>query len=70
MTPALFDVVYRGKLLPGFDMKDVKSKLMKLFSISGDKAAKILQSKGMALKKGTDEAGDLFKAVGRRVVPR
>ena len=55
MAPALFDVVYRGKRLPGFDRKDVKSKLMKLFSISEDKAAKILQSKGMALKKGTDE---------------
>ena len=55
MAPALFDVVYQGKRLPGFDKKDVKSKLMKLFSISEDKAAKILQSKGMALKKGTDE---------------
>jgi uncharacterized membrane protein YjgN (DUF898 family) len=55
MTPALYDVVYRGKLLPGFDIKDVKSKLMKQFSISEDKAAKILQSQGMALKKGTDE---------------
>ena len=55
MAPALFDVVYRGKRLPGFDRKDVKSKLMKLFSISEDKAARILQSKGMALKKGTDE---------------
>jgi len=55
MTPALYDVVYHGKLLPGFEMKDVKSKLMKLFSISEDKAVKILKSRGVALKKGTDE---------------
>jgi uncharacterized membrane protein YjgN (DUF898 family) len=55
MTPARYDVVYRGKLLPGFDMNGVKSKLMAVFSISEEKAMKILQSRGMALKKRADE---------------
>ncbi len=55
MTPDRFDVVFRGKLLPGFDLEDVKSKLMNLFSISEEKAMKILKSRGVALKKGTDE---------------
>jgi len=55
MTPAFYDVVYRGKILPGFDSDGVKSKLMEAFSISEEKAMKILKSKGMALKKSTDE---------------
>ncbi|HHE74335.1 MAG TPA: DUF898 domain-containing protein, partial [Desulfobacteraceae bacterium] len=55
MTPIFYDVVYRGKLLPGFDIDGVKSKLMDLFSISEEKAMKILKSKGIALKKNTDE---------------
>ncbi|RLC11220.1 MAG: hypothetical protein DRI24_19125, partial [Deltaproteobacteria bacterium] len=55
MTPVFYDVVYRGKLLPGFDIDGVKSKLMDLFSISEEKAMKILKSKGIALKKNTDE---------------
>jgi uncharacterized membrane protein YjgN (DUF898 family) len=55
MTPVRFDIVFRGKLLPGIDMEDVKPKLMNLFSISEEKAMKILTSRGVALKKGTDE---------------
>jgi uncharacterized membrane protein YjgN (DUF898 family) len=55
MTPAFYDVVYRGKILPGFDIDDVKSKLMDLFSISEEKAMKIINSNGVALKKSTDE---------------
>jgi uncharacterized membrane protein YjgN (DUF898 family) len=55
MAPAPYDVVFRGKLLSGFDKKDVAPKLMALFSISEEKALKILMSKGIALKKNTDE---------------
>lgn len=55
MTPARYDVVFRGKILPGFDNEGVKSKLMDVFSISEDKAVKILKSNGIALKKNTDE---------------
>ena len=55
MTPARYDVVFRGKILPGFDNEGVKSKLMDVFSISEDKAMKILKSSGIALKKNTDE---------------
>ena len=51
MTPARYDVVYRGKILPGFNIDDVKSKLMEVFSISEEKAVKILKSSGMVLKK-------------------
>jgi hypothetical protein len=56
MTPARYDVVFRGKILPGFDRDDVKSKLMEVFSISEEKAGKILKSSGIALKKNTDES--------------
>ena len=55
MTPARYDVVFRGKLLPGFDVDGVKSKLMDVFSISEEKAMRILKSSGIALKKNTDE---------------
>jgi uncharacterized membrane protein YjgN (DUF898 family) len=55
MAPTLYDVVYRGKILPGFDFNTVKSKLMELFSLSGEKAEKILKSSRMVLKKGADE---------------
>ena len=51
MTPARYDVVYRGKIRPGFDIDDVKSKLMEVFSISEEKAVKILKSSGMAVEK-------------------
>ena len=34
MTPSRYDVVYRGKIRPGFNIDDVKSKLMAVFSIS------------------------------------
>jgi uncharacterized membrane protein YjgN (DUF898 family) len=56
MTYTLYDVIYRGKLLPGFDFNAVKSKLMEMFSLSDEKAEKILKSSRMVLKKGTDEA--------------
>jgi len=55
MTPDRFDVVFRGKLLQGFGMKDVKPKLMDLFSISEEKAMKILNRRGVVLKRGADE---------------
>ncbi len=55
MTAARYDVVFRGKILPGFDVDAVKSKLMDVFSISEEKAVKILKSKGIVLKKNTDE---------------
>ena len=55
MTPARYDVVFRGKILPGFPVNDVKSKLIKIFSISEEKALKILKSSGVGLKRNTDE---------------
>ena len=55
MTPARYDVVYRGKIRPGFTVDDVKLKLMAVFSISEEKAGKILKSSGIALKRNTDE---------------
>ena len=55
MTPARYDVVFRGNILPGFDSDGVKFKLMDVFSISEEKAVKILKSSGIALKKNTDE---------------
>ena len=68
MASALYDVVFRGKLLPGFDKNGVKSKLMDLFSISEEKTLKILKSKGIALKKSTDEiSAKKFQTALRRI---
>jgi uncharacterized membrane protein YjgN (DUF898 family) len=55
MTPTLYDVVYRGKIRPGFDFNGVKTKLIEMFSISEEKAAKILKSTRMVLKRRADE---------------
>jgi len=55
MTPARYDVVFRGKILSGFDVDGVKSNLMDVFSISEEKAMRILKSSGIVLKKNTDE---------------
>jgi len=56
MPDAIFHVIYRGKILPGFELETAKQNLMKVFSIDELKAAKIIGSQRMALKKNLDEA--------------
>ena len=54
MTPVFYDVVFRGKILPGFDIEGVKSKLgglnsakICLYSVNFDEIEKYLNFGGM-----------------------
>ena len=51
MTAATYNAVYYGKILDGFNSDQVKHNLIKLFSLSAEKAEKILKSKKVVLKK-------------------
>ena len=53
---AQYSVIYRGRILEGFDFEAAKEKLITKFSVSKDKAEKILQSRRAILKKTFDEA--------------
>ncbi|MDF1592763.1 MAG: DUF898 family protein [Desulfobacterales bacterium] len=73
MTAPRYNVIYRGKILPGFDVATAKSKLITTFALSGEKAEKILKSGRMVLKKDTDEAtarkiGTALKRAGLDIV--
>lgn len=56
MPNATYHVIYRGKILPGFEPETAKQNLMKLFAIDELKAGKIIGSQRIALKKNVDEA--------------
>ncbi len=56
MTDTRYDVIYRGKIIAGFDFETAKANLMKIFSLSDEKAEKILKSQRVALKKNADES--------------
>ena len=55
MTAPQYSVIYRGKILPGFDFTTAKSKLITTFALSEEKAEKILKGSRVVLKKGVDE---------------
>ena len=55
MSDTLYNVIYRGKLLQGFDFETAKRNLIKMFSLSEEKAEKILKSSRVVLKKNVDE---------------
>lgn len=50
-----YSVVYQGKILEGFDFEAAKNKLIEKFSLSKEKAEKILRSRHVVLKKTADE---------------
>lgn len=50
-----YNVVYQGKILEGFDFEAAKNKLIEKFSLSKEKAEKILRSRHVVLKKTVDE---------------
>ena len=56
MTDTLYNVIYRGKILQGFDFETVKRNLIKTFSLSEEKAEKILKGRRIVLKKDADES--------------
>lgn len=73
MPDQRYNVVYRGNLLPGFDISVVKSKLMAAFPLSEKQVATILKGKRVVLKKNTDETtarrlGAAFKRAGLDIV--
>ena len=56
MTDTLYNVIYRGKVLQDFDFETAKRNLIKMFSLSEEKAEKILKSRHVVLKKNVDES--------------
>ena len=56
MTNTRYNVIYRGKVLQGFEFETAKQNLIKTFSLSEDKAEKILKSRRAILKKNVDES--------------
>jgi uncharacterized membrane protein YjgN (DUF898 family) len=56
MTDMRYDVIYRGKILQGFDFETAKQNLVNVFSISSEKAEKILRSRRLVVKKNVDES--------------
>ena len=56
MADTLYNVIYRGKVLQDFDFETAKRNLIKIFSLSEEKAEKILKSSRMVLKKNVDES--------------
>ena len=56
MTDTLYNVIYRGKVLQDFDFETAKRNLIKMFSLSEEKAEKILKSRQVVLKKNVDES--------------
>ncbi|HID31633.1 MAG TPA: DUF898 domain-containing protein [Desulfobacterales bacterium] len=69
MNQTHYNVIYRGKLLQGFEFENAKQNLIHTFSISDEKAEKILKSRQVVLKKNTDEStakkfGVALKKVG------
>lgn len=73
MAETRYNVVYRGKILQGFDIDAAKHKLITSFSISEEKAVRILKSRRVVLKKDADEAvakkfGGTLKRAGLDIV--
>lgn len=73
MTEPRYNVICRGKILPGFDVATAKLKLITTFALSEEKAEKILKSGRVVLKKGADEAtarkiGTALKRAGLDIV--
>jgi len=56
MADTLYNVIYRGKVLQDFDFETAKRNLIKMFSLSEEKAEKILKSRQEVLKKNVDES--------------
>jgi uncharacterized membrane protein YjgN (DUF898 family) len=56
MNETAYNVIYRGKVVEGFEFETAKLNLIKIFSLSEEKAEKILKSSRVVLKKKADEA--------------
>lgn len=56
MSDKTFEVVFRGRVLKGYETADVKKKLAALFKINEATAEKLFSGKRVTVKKGLDEA--------------
>jgi uncharacterized membrane protein YjgN (DUF898 family) len=56
MTETRYNVIYRGKILDGFEFNTAKRNLAKIYAISEEKAEKILKSRQVVLKKNLGPA--------------
>jgi len=68
-----YNVIYQGKILEGFDFGAAKNKLIEKFSLSKEKAEKVLKSRRVVLKKTVDEItarklGLAFKQAGLDII--
>ena len=64
MTDELFNVVFRGEILPGHNLADVKARFAQLFKMDAAKAEGFFSGKSLALKANCDRAtADKFQAV-------
>jgi len=74
MAEIRYNIVFRGKIMAGFEPGDVKRNIAGLFSISEEKAGQILALKRFIIKKDLDErtAGkyiEVLKKAGLQVFP-
>lgn len=56
MADTLYNVVYQGKVLQGFDFNTAKQNLIKMFLLSKEEAERVLKSSHMVLKKNVNES--------------
>lgn len=64
MADELFNVVFRGDILPGHNLADVKARFAQLFKMDLAKAENFFSGKPLALKANCDRTtADKFKAV-------
>ncbi len=73
MPEIRYNVVYRGRLLPSFEISAVKSKLMATFPINEKQAEAMLKGSRVVLKKNADETtakrlGMALKRAGMDIV--
>ena len=54
MTDGKFDLVFRGELVPGADLAQVKSNLARLFKMDPTKVEKLFAGKAIVLKRNMD----------------
>lgn len=56
MSDKTYEVVFRGRVLRGHEVADVKTKLASLFKVNEATAEKLFSGKRVTVKKGLDEA--------------
>ena len=56
MTPAEFDVIFRGDIVIGHQLQDVKARLQQLFKTDAARIDALFTGRPVPLKRGLDEA--------------